>query len=89
MSVAPIIAHSAAGTVTPFWQRIPKFFLFPFHLDPLAYAVFLALVSLLDVVLPGIVGFFVMLGIMLAALRYAFRIVDQTSLGFPAGPIST
>ena len=47
MAVAPITAHAASGTITPFWQRIPKFFLFPFHLDPLAYAAFLALVSLL------------------------------------------
>ena len=82
MAVAPITAHTASGMITPFWQRIPKFFLFPFHLDPLAYAVFLALVSLLVVILPRIIGIVVVLGITLAALRYAFRIVEQTSLGF-------
>ena len=83
MSVAPVIAQTTSGTITPFWQRIPKFFLFPFHLVPLAYAAFLALVSLLAVVM-GFLGFIVMLGIALAALRYAFRIVEQTSLGFLA-----
>jgi hypothetical protein len=82
MAVAPITAHTASGTITPFWQRIPKFFLFPFQLDPLAYAAFLSLVSLLVVILPGFLGVVVILGITLAALRYAFRIVDQTSLGF-------
>jgi len=82
MAVAPITARTASGTITPFWQRIPKFFLFPFHLDPLAYAAFLALVSLLVVILPRIIGMVVVLGITLAALRYAFRIVEQTSLGF-------
>src|ERR1700686_4538329 len=82
MAVTPITAHTAFGTITPFWQRIPKFFLFPFQLDPLAYAAFLSLVSLLVVILPGFLGVVVILGITLAALRYAFRIVDQTSLGF-------
>src|SRR5262249_9714415 len=64
---------------TPFWQRIPKFFLFPFHTDTLLYATFLAFASLLALILPGLIVF---LGIALATARYAFRIVEQTSLGF-------
>ena len=81
MSVASVIAQTTSGTITPFWRRIPKFFLFPFHLVPLAYAAFLTLLSLFAVLM-DFLGFIVMLGIALAALRYAFRIVEQTSLGF-------
>jgi hypothetical protein len=80
MSVARPATQNDSGTPTPFWQRIPKFFLFPFHLDPFVYAAFLALASLLALIIPfgpAIVG----IGIALAVLRYAFRIVEQTSLG--------
>ncbi|MBI3371974.1 MAG: hypothetical protein HY017_09495 [Betaproteobacteria bacterium] len=69
---------SDAG-ITPFWQRIPKFFLFPFHSGPLLYTAALSAASLLAIILPG---FLVELGIALAALRYAFRILEQTSLGY-------
>jgi hypothetical protein len=82
MAVAPPAAYSEVGTITPFWQRIPKFFLFPFHLDPLMYAAFLALMSLLIRIMPNFIGVIVALGIALATLRYGFRIVEQTSLGF-------
>ena len=69
--------------ITPFWQRIPKFFRFPFHAEPLLYAAFLALASLLDLFLPHLFGMsLVEAGILLAFLRYAFRIIEQTSLGY-------
>lgn len=64
--------------ITPFWQRIPKFFLFPFHPMPLLYMALLSAASLLAVVLPT---FLVELCIFVATLRYAFRIMEQTSLG--------
>jgi len=81
MPAAQLTARDAPRTITPFWQRIPKFFLFPFHLDPLAYALFLALVSLLLAVVGGFIGVIVVLGIALATFRYSFRIIEQTSLG--------
>ena len=63
--------------ITPFWQRIPKFFRFPFHAEPLLYAAFLALASLLDLFLPHLFGMsLVEAGILLAFLRYAFRIIE-------------
>lgn len=65
--------------ITPFWQRIPKFFLYPFHTEPLLYSALLAAASVLGELLPA---FLVELGILLATLRYAFRIMEQTSLGF-------
>lgn len=64
--------------ITPFWQRIPKFFLYPFHLWPLLYNALLSAASLLAFILPT---FAIEFGIFLAMLRYAFRIMEQTSLG--------
>lgn len=65
--------------ITPFWRRIPKFFLYPFHVEPLAYSIGLAAFSLVAIILPT---FLVELVILVAALRYAFRIMEQTSIGF-------
>lgn len=73
----PVIYSDA--NIAPFWQRIPKFFLYPFHTEPLLYTALLAVASLLGELLPT---FLVELGILLATLRYAFRILEQTSLGF-------
>lgn len=67
------------AVITPFWQRIPKFFLYPFRTKPLLYGALLAAASLLAELLPI---FLVELGILLATLRYAFHIMEQTSLGY-------
>ena len=75
----PGFTIKSGGEITPFWQRIPRFFLFPFHTGPLLYIVLLSAASLLAIMLPA---FLVELGIALAALRYAFRILEQTSLGY-------
>jgi len=75
--------------ITPFWQRIPKFFLYPFHAQPLLYSALLAAASLLgallfavDVVFGTLFIYLSELAILLATLRYAFRIMEQTSLGY-------
>lgn len=73
--------NDGEASVTPFWQRIPKFFLYPFHTMPLLYCVFLALASIVAEI-DFIPTFLVELGIALATLRYAFRIMEQTSLGY-------
>lgn len=77
MASPETLAHSDAD-ITPFWRRIPKFFLYPLHMEPLLYLALLSAASLLMVVLPW---WAVFLGIAIAALRYAFRIMEQTSLG--------
>lgn len=73
-----VVVYSDAE-ITPFWQRIPKFFLYPFHTAPLLYSALLAAASILGELLPT---FIVEFGIMLATLRYAFRVMEQTSLGY-------
>ena len=68
--------------ITPFWRRIPKFFLYPLQMEPLLYMALLSGASLLMVVLGRLLGLIVFLGIFIASLRYAFRIMEQTSLGY-------
>ena len=70
--------------IQPFWQRIPKFFLYPMHVEPLLYIVFLSLATLLGFILPApapfdsiIVNFLVWL----AFVRYGYQVLDQTSRG--------
>jgi hypothetical protein len=33
----PALTIKSGGEITPFWQRILKFFLYPFHAGPLLY----------------------------------------------------
>ncbi len=73
--------------ITPFWHRLPKFFLFP--LQPLMLLVIgpLALASLLAHVLPVPRPFDIVLAeglVWLTALRHAFDVMDRTSQGLLA-----
>ncbi|RST52118.1 DUF4013 domain-containing protein [Variovorax sp. MHTC-1] len=69
----------------PFWHRLNTFFAFPFQLQPLGYAVLLALSSLLFHVLfflPQALGLLLVeLGIILAASRYGFKVMALGARG--------
>jgi hypothetical protein len=69
----------------PFWHRLNTFFAFPFQLQPLGYAVLLALSSLLFHVLfflpQALVLLLVELGIVLAASRYGFKVMALGARG--------
>jgi len=80
MQQAATVAQSDAD-ITPFWRRIPKFFLYPLSMEPLLYTVFLSAASLLMLVL-GFFWWVPFLAIFVASLRYAFRVMEQTSLGY-------
>ena len=70
--------------IQPFWQRMPKFFLYPMHVEPLLYIVFLSLATLLGFILPAPVPFnFIIVNFLawLAFCRYGYRVLDQTSQG--------
>jgi tetratricopeptide (TPR) repeat protein len=64
--------------ILPFWQRLPRFFLYPLHLEPLLYMLFLSFTTLLIHIFPALIVF---LGILLAFTRYAYKILDQTAMG--------
>ena len=76
------MASDAAPSPAPFWSRLNTFFLFPLQPKPLMYAVFLSLCSLLFKVFPfGLAYAVIIIGIMLAMSRYAFRVMAIGSRG--------
>ena len=76
-------SRGRAAPIAPFWTRLPQFFMFPLQREPLLYAVVLALCSLLVLVIPFPVAIFIVeVGILLAASRYSFRIIQLSSEGF-------
>jgi hypothetical protein len=78
-----IIIHDDSR-ITPFWLRLPKFFLFPLRAHMLFVLVPLALASLLVPVFPARAPFDLLVVealIWLAALRHAFNVTERTSQG--------
>ena len=70
--------------ITPFWQRMPRFFGYPLHWEPLLYMVVLSLSTLLAFILPIPAPFdhlIVHLGVWLAFIRYSYKTLDQTAQG--------
>lgn len=70
--------------IVPFWQRIPQFFLYPWHLQPLLYMLFLAAVSGVYFLVPLPTPFdliIVLFGVWLAFMRYAYKILARTAHG--------
>lgn len=73
-----------ASAITPFWRRMPRFFLFPAQFGPLSRMSLMAAAMLLQPVIPVPRPFdSLLLGglVAMAFLRYAYRVLDQTSLG--------
>ena len=70
--------------ITPFWQRMPRFFCYPMHWEPLLYMVVLSLATLIGFVLPvpsPLDHLIVHFGVWLAFIRYAYKTLDQTAQG--------
>lgn len=76
-------SRGRTASIAPFWTRLPQFFMFPLQWEPLLYAALLALCSLLVFVLPfGFAIIVIEIGILLAASRYSFKIINLSSQGF-------
>ena len=84
MPSSPVALHAdddrAEWRIPPFWQRLNSFFLFPLQMEPLLYAGFLALCSF-GVLLGAFFAFFVVLGLLLAVSRYAFKVAALAARG--------
>lgn len=79
----PASSYIRTGSeITPFWRRIPKFFLFPFHARPLAYSLFLTALAAPIAFLPPLLIVVMMIAIYILATGYALRIMDLTALGY-------
>ncbi len=85
-AAAPAARRTARGP-QPFWHRLNSFFAFPLQPQPLAYALLLALSSLLFKILfflPAPLAIaLVEIGILLAASRYGFRVTALGAQGIP------
>lgn len=78
------MAASPSPGVSPFWLRLPRFFAYPLHGQPLLYMALLAGCSLLVPALPVPYPFDLLIvhaGIWLAFIRYAYGVLEQTALG--------
>jgi hypothetical protein len=76
--------------ITPFWRRIPRFFLYPVAPLPLLLMLLLSLASVAPLLVPGVEVTFVMsplaLGLWLFLLwvpflRYAYSVLERTAYG--------
>lgn len=84
--MAQITIGTDDGEVTPFWRRIPKFFLFPGKLPALARVVLLSALAAFPFVLMNGAFFLPLLAVAsfvawVVLFRYAYRVLEQTSLG--------
>lgn len=66
--------------IPPFWHKLNSFFLFPLQMEPLAYAAVLALCCL-ALLMGGLFAPFILLGLVLAVSRYAFKVAALASVG--------
>lgn len=74
------MAANTPEGVTPFWQRIPKFFVYPAQPGPLIYLGALAAASIFGL-LSTLILIVVELALWITFLRYAFVVLEHTSFG--------
>lgn len=82
-------AAAVSHAITPFWRRIPKFFLYPASPGPLVYILALSLVSaagllIIKILPPAII--LVEFVVWAAFLKYAFVVLEHTSYGHLTPP---
>ena len=84
MSSSATGALDRLNEITPFWRRIPRFFLFPAHPQALQRVVLLSLLTALPLFLS--MGALLLLLMMLVGwiifFRYAYRVLEMTSHGY-------
>lgn len=76
----PTQSLGTGNIITPFWMRIPAFFLYPFQAQPLTMIIFCGVVAAVLGTL-GIVANFAALGILLLFYKYAYAVLDDTAHG--------
>ncbi len=84
MAERQAVVYEHEGAISPFWQRMPWFFAFPFQADVLLILVPLSLAALLTqfAPVPEPFDFLLVQGLIwLAALRQAFGIMEAVSKG--------
>ena len=72
--------HSAENIIVPFWNRLPKFFLYPLQLQPLIVMILLSIAAIVFSNL-GIFGFLLQIAIWGVLLKYSFASLKSTAQG--------
>lgn len=75
-----------ANAITPFWRRIPQFFLYPLRPTALIYILALTAVSLLVSVV--FVGFIIELLLLIAFVKYGYVVLEHSAKGYADPPSS-
>ncbi len=81
-------AEAGLPPATPFWQRVPKFFLLPFDRTVATRILVLSAAAVLSplALMLGFVGFLLMLvvlfGVVLVGAQFGFTIIERSSQGF-------
>ncbi|NLR75147.1 tetratricopeptide repeat protein [Leeia aquatica] len=70
-----------SARITPFWQRMPRFFLFPLQGWSLLVIGAFALAMLLIPLLPNLIVLLGVLTGLVVFIRYAFEVLEQTAMG--------
>jgi tetratricopeptide (TPR) repeat protein len=76
---APLQWVGAGNLIEPFWKRLPKFFSYPLHAQPLVLIVTVSVVSGLLTAGPGAIAALVNILLWMAVLRYAYSSLKATA----------
>jgi hypothetical protein len=75
-----IVRRAGEESITPFWRRIPRFFLYPLSPQPLLFMVGLACVTLVARSIP-VLAIAVVVLTAIAFLRYCYFVLDRAAFG--------
>ncbi len=81
MTYAKKFTPPSAATLTPFWRRMPKFFVYPLQLSSMLRIVGYALMTGLSMLLPPPFGGVLYLIMWIMFLKYAFVVMERTANG--------
>lgn len=76
----PVSSLGLGNVITPFWSRIPRFFIYPANPTSLTYITVLSLISA-ALFSPSLFGLLIQLVIFVVFLRYAYAVLDDTARG--------
>ncbi len=79
------LASLAGNAITPFWQRIPRFYLYPINPSALIYMLILSVATSLFAD-PGLFSVLMQLVVSALFVRYAYEVLELTSAGHPEPP---
>jgi tetratricopeptide (TPR) repeat protein len=83
----PTLSLGIGNTIKPFWERIPRFFAYPFQLDAAVTLIALSVAAVVTRYMPF--GLIFAILVYVATVRYCYRVLYHTALGHlePPGPM--